>query len=129
LNGSAHGVLFPGPVIRFMRAAALAAAAPGFFSGTAPHQRHRRTDYNDQEKELLPIHAANITAKSKRATVIFHHPLLNLAAPSAKYGKPRASHPHPGPAHEPERSTFNIQRSTLNLSKALRLAPAFDFGR
>jgi hypothetical protein len=84
LNGSAHGVLFLGPVIRLMRAAALAAAASGFFAGTAPYQRHRRTDYNDQEKELLPIHAANITAKPKRATAIFNHPPLNLAAPFAK---------------------------------------------
>jgi hypothetical protein len=54
-----------------MRAAAFATAAGGFFTRTAPYQRHGRNYYNDQRKELLPFHAANITANTNRATGIF----------------------------------------------------------
>ena len=54
-----------------LRAAALATAAAGFFAGTAPHEKHHRDQHNDQRKKLLPIHAANIPAKTNRATGIF----------------------------------------------------------
>jgi hypothetical protein len=54
-----------------MRAAGFAPAAAGFFAGTAPHHQHCCAYYHDQGKKLLPFHAANITAKPKRATEIF----------------------------------------------------------
>jgi hypothetical protein len=67
---SALGVVARGFRIWRMGAAALATAAAGFFTGTAPNQKHGRNQYNDQGKEL-PFHAANITANQNRATGIF----------------------------------------------------------
>jgi hypothetical protein len=69
--GSAPGVRFFHLRIRFVRAAAFAAAAACLFAGTAPHQKHGGDKHNDQEKQLRPIHAANITANAFRATAIF----------------------------------------------------------
>jgi hypothetical protein len=69
---SAHGVLLFGFGIMLMRAAALATAAPGLFAGTAPHKHHHGDQHNAQKKKRLPIHGANITAKTNRATVIFY---------------------------------------------------------
>jgi hypothetical protein len=54
-----------------VRTPAFATAAAGFFTGTAPYEKHHGDQYHDQWKKLLPIHAANITVKTKRATGFF----------------------------------------------------------
>jgi hypothetical protein len=68
---SARGVLVLGLGRRSVSTTAFATAAPGFFAGTAPHPSDHRYHHQDHGEELLPFHAANITAKTKRATGIF----------------------------------------------------------
>jgi hypothetical protein len=64
---------------------AFAAATAGLFAGTAPYQGYCRAHNKDQGKELLPFHAANITAKANPATGIFMLAIrLSPALASAK---------------------------------------------
>jgi hypothetical protein len=71
LNRSTPGVLLLGIGIMRVRTTAFATTAAGFFSGTAPHEKNHGGQHDYQRKKLLPIHAANITVKANRATVIF----------------------------------------------------------
>jgi hypothetical protein len=67
-----------------MATTAFATTAPGFFSGTAPHHYYGDNQNNDQGKQLLPFHAANITAKPIRATGFFDDIIIINCHPENK---------------------------------------------
>ncbi len=86
-QGSRRGVLLFGRRLRLVGAAAFATAAAGFLAGTPPHQNHGRDDNGHQEKDLLPIHASNITANAKSRNREFSTGTrLKIVIPTAKYG-------------------------------------------
>jgi hypothetical protein len=83
-----------------MGTTAVAAATAGLFARAAPDKEHHRDQYHCQEKELLPIHAANITVKGNRATGIFKYLILLFQTGSvirnvnAEGVQPRQAFPH-----------------------------------